>query len=80
MFRTIAEREGEQEARQRDESSRQSDFRVQIRFLYAVKAALSVAEWNLAADFRLLISDNCPPISELRPFPTGYFRDFSYCC
>ena len=44
MFRTIAKRKDKQEARQRDQSSKQSDFRFQIRLVYAAKAAVSAAE------------------------------------
>ena len=44
MFRTIAKREDEQDAHQRDQSSKQSDFRFQIRLVYAAKAAVSAAE------------------------------------
>jgi len=44
LFRTIAKREDQQQARLCDESRRKSDFRFQIWVVYAVEAAVSAAE------------------------------------
>jgi hypothetical protein len=44
MFRTIAKREDQEQAGQRDETCRKSDFRFQIWFVYAVEATVSAAK------------------------------------
>ncbi len=48
----IAKREDQQQARERDETCKRSDFRFQVWFMYAVEATVASAE-KIFPDLRL---------------------------